>query len=132
MFDCDNDGQPVNLRKEPKRSAEVLTVLSPDSVGHCYGSIEGDALIADAGKLWYYVNVNGTRGYCYYAHIKVPPTPPNIIEKEPPPDEPTVTEPTDETPPQTMSRITAIIFIVALCIPVPFIMFYLFRKPKDE
>ncbi len=91
MFDCDNDGQPVNLRKEPKRSAEVLTVLSPDSVGHCYGSIEGDALIADAGKLWYYVNVNGTRGYCYYAHIKVPPTPPNIIEKEPPPDEPTVT-----------------------------------------
>ena len=25
-FVCDNDGQPVNLRKAPKRSAEILTV----------------------------------------------------------------------------------------------------------
>ena len=131
-FDCDNDGQPVNLRTAPKKTAEVITVLPPETVGHCYGSVEGDALIADAGRLWYYVNVNGTRGYCYYAHVKVAPTPPNIIEKEPPPDVPTVTEPAEKEQPQAMSRITAIIFIVALCIPVPFIMFYLFRKPKDE
>lgn len=132
-FKCDNDGQPVNLRAEPKRSAEILSVLDFNAVGHSYGTLDGDALIKDGGTLWYYVSVNGLRGYCYYAHVSVEDTPPNVIEKEPDPEPP---EPSEETtaPPQTtrgMNTTTAIIFIVALCIPVPFIMFYLFRKPKD-
>ena len=57
----------------------------------------------------------------------------DIIEKEPDPkpDAPTTTEPSDDQPEKNMSTVTAIIFIVALCIPVPFIMFYLFRKPKE-
>lgn len=133
-FTCANDGQPVNLRAEPKRNAEILTVLDSNASGRCYGSVTGEALIKDAGTLWYYVNANGTRGYLYYAHVTVPPTPPNIIEKEEPePSEPTVTEPDPENPnDEQIPGWTAIIFIVALCIPVPFVMFYLFKKPKDS
>lgn len=132
-FTCDNDGQPVNLRASPRKNAQIIATLEKSAKGHCYGSIEGDALIADANRLWYYVNIDGKRGYCYYAHVKVSPTPPNIIEKEEPDSStPTTTEPTDIKEPQSMSGVAAIIFIVALCIPVPFIMFYLFRKPKDD
>lgn len=132
-FKCDNDGQPVNLRAAPSKSAEILTVLGSTAEGHCYGAIAGDALIAGAGTQWYYVSYEGARGYCYCAHVKVDATPPNIIEKEPDikPDTPTTTESSDEQPKNNMSTVTAIIFIVALCIPVPFIMFYLFRKPKE-
>lgn len=132
-FRCDNDGQPVNLRAAPSKTAEILTVLGSTAEGHCYGAIAGDALIAGAGTQWYYVSYEGARGYCYCAHVKVDATPPNIIEKEPDikPDTPTTTEPSDEQPKNNMSTVTAIIFIVALCIPVPFIMFYLFRKPKE-
>ncbi len=132
-FKCDNDGQPVNLRAAPHRSAEIAAVLSPTDVGHSYGSIVGDALIAGAGDKWYYVSSGGVRGYCYSAHVSVEATPPNIIEKEPDPEpsDPTITEPTPDNEPKTMSNVTAVIFIVALCIPVPFIMFYLFKKPKN-
>ena len=131
-FRCNNDGQPVNLRAEPRRTAQILSVLSPDDSGRCYGSITGDALIAGAGNTWYYVNANGARGYCYCAHVEVDATPPNVIEKEPPEeDEPTAAEPQQTEEEQSISWITALIFIIALCIPVPFIMFYLFKKPKE-
>lgn len=129
-FTCDNDGQPVNLRAYPQRSAEVVAVLSPSESGHCYGTLEGDTLIDGAGNVWYYVRANGIRGYCYRAHVRVDPTPPNIIEKEPPPDVPTTVEPQEEPEEQNLPRVAVIIFIVALCIPVPFIMYYLFKKPK--
>ena len=132
-FKCDNDGQPVNLRAAPRRSADIVAVLSPTDSGHSYGATFGDALIAGAGTQWYYVSVNGVRGYCYSAHVSVDPTPPNIIEKEPDPEpsDPTGTDPEPTPEPQPMSNVTAIIFIVALCIPVPFIMYFLFRKPKN-
>lgn len=133
IFKCDNDGQSVNLRAAPKKSAQIITVLNSTESGHCYGSISGEPLISGAGETWYYVNVNGTRGYCYYAHVSVSQTPVNIIEKEPPePTSPTVTEPESAEQKENMPWIAAVIFIVALCIPVPFIMFYLFRKPKDD
>lgn len=131
-FDCDNDGQPVNVRKAPSRAAEILTVLPANGSGRCYGSIEGDALISGAGNTWYYVETGGVRGYCYYAHISVPPTPPNVIEKEPPTGQTSATEVEQKEDEASMPAVAAVIFIVALCIPVPFIMFYLFRKPKDE
>lgn len=133
-FECDNDGQPVNLRKAPRKSAEILSVLSPAASGKLYGTTTGDALINGAGNTWYYVNVNGAYGYCYSAHVRADKIPPNVIEKEPEPDQPAVTEPTDEPETETpsMSTTAAIIFTVILCIPVPFIMFYLFKKPKDE
>lgn len=133
-FRCANDGQPVNLRKSASKASEVLTVMPDGASGRCYGRIDGDALIVGGGTDWYYVNYNGTRGYCYYAHVEVDATPPNIIEKEPPPEEEEPNDPADAEPaPQAgMSKITAIIFIVALCIPVPFIMFYLFKKPKID
>jgi len=134
-FSCDNDGQPVNLRAAPRKNAEIISTLDRDASGRCYGSIDGDVLIKDAGNTWYYVSCNGLRGYCYYAHVSVTPTPPNIIEKEQPVvADPTPPEQPDDPPEQkqTMSSTAAIIFIVALCIPVPFIMFFLFKKPKDE
>ena len=133
-FKCANDGQPVNLRKSASKSSEVLTVMPDGASGRCYGSTHGDALIVGGGNDWYYVNYNGTRGYCYYAHVSVDPTPPNIIEKEDPPEDEEPSDPTDAPPTQAtgMSKTTAIIFIVALCIPVPFIMFYLFKKPKSD
>lgn len=130
-FGCDNDGQPVNLRSAPRRAASVIKVLPSTAKGHCYGAATGDTLIAGAGDVWYYVDYGGTHGYCYGAHVSVDPTPPNVIEKEPPPDVPTTTVPTS-TEEKPMSSVAAIIFIVALCIPVPFVMFYLFRKPKDK
>ena len=131
-FKCDNDGQPVNLRAAPKKSAEVIKVLDGAAKGRLYGSIRGDALIKYGDTLWYYVECDGVRGYCYYAHIAADDFPPNIIEKEEPP------EPTTETgsdPEQIKSdtpipTAAIIVLIVALCLPVPFIMFYLFRKPK--
>lgn len=129
-FRCDNDGQPVNLRTAPRRSAEIAAVLEDGATGRCYGSIDGEQLISDAGKTWYYVSAGNIRGYCYYAHVKVDPTPPNVIEKEEPPDTPTTVDPEEQ--PKAMSKTAAIILIVALCVPVPFIMFYLFRKPKGE
>ncbi|MCH5154219.1 MAG: hypothetical protein J1F71_03305 [Clostridiales bacterium] len=132
-FTCDNDGQPVRLRAAPKKSAEVLEVLNSNASGRLYGSIHGDALVGGAGTEWYYVSANGKRGYVYYAHVKADDIPPNIIEKEPE-DQPDV--PTDTTPQITeddgMPTTAAIIFIVALCIPVPFIMYYLFKKPKND
>ncbi|MCM1368013.1 MAG: hypothetical protein NC184_04300 [Roseburia sp.] len=133
-FRCDNDGQPVNLRGSPERSAQVLKVMSEASSGRCYGTTRGEALITGGDTLWYYVENDGVRGYCYYAHVSVTPTPPNVIEKEPDPEpelepsQPTVAEVGEAA---SMSSTAAIIFIVALCLPVPFIMFYLFRKPKD-
>ncbi len=130
-FRCDNDSQPVNLRSEPRRAANVIMVLAATDGGHSYGATLGDELISGAGNVWYYVNVNGTRGYCYSAHIEVESTPPNIIEKEEPPNVPTDTKPVTEEP-ESMPGVAAIIFIVALCLPVPFIMFYLFRKPKEK
>ena len=132
-FKCDNDGQPVNLRAAPSKSAEILTVLNSSAEGRLYGEIHGDALIQGAGDIWYFVSYEGVRGYCYCAHVSADPIPPTIIETEPEPEPepPATTEPSDETP-QSMSTVAAIIFIVALCIPVPFIMFYLFRKPKDN
>ena len=133
-FTCDNDGQPVKLRAAPKKSAEVLDTLESNASGRYYGTVTGDALIKDAGSDWHYVAVNGKHGYVYYAHVRTDVIPPNIIEKEP--------DPQPETPADTQPIITendggmpttaAIIFIVALCIPVPFIMFYLFKKPKDQ
>ncbi len=131
-FTCDNDGQAVNLRAAPQRAAAVLTVLDPSASGHAYGTITGDALIDGAGNTWYYVNAGGTRGYCYAAHVKVTPTPPNIIEKEPPDDEEPAPPVNAEPKNEFMNITTAIIFIVALCVPVPFIMFYLFRRPKED
>lgn len=133
-FKCDNDGQPVNLRRAPKKDAEIITVLEANSVGHSYGTVNGEALIKNGGTQWYYVKHGEVRGYVYYAHVSVDETPPNVIEKEPdpePPDEPTNTDPVNEQPSATPS-VAAIILIVALCIPVPFIMFYLFRKPKND
>lgn len=133
-FTCDNDGQPVNLRAAPKKSAAVLTVLEKDAKGHCYGSVTGEALITNCGTLWYYVRVGDIRGYLYYAHVKVDKTPPNVIEKEP--DEPVTTVPEDppkeEEPQKSLGTTATVILIIALCIPVPFIMFYLFRRPKDR
>lgn len=134
-FYCDNDGQPVNLRKSPSRSADIVAVLSATESGRCYGSRHGDALITGAGDVWYYVKTETQCGYCYSAHVRVDPTPPNIIEKEEPTvTDPVIDQPTDEQeqPPQTMSTTAAIIFTVALCVPVPFIMYFLFRKPKDD
>lgn len=131
-FKCNNDGQPVNLRAAPEKSAQVLSVLESTATGRCYGYVTGDALIQGADTLWYYVNVGDVRGYCYYAHISVTPTPPNIIEKEPEPVEPDPSQDqkTGDSDAEAMPRTAAIILIVALCIPVPFVMFYLFRKPK--
>ena len=133
-FTCDNDGQPVRLRAAPKKSAEVLDVLGSSATGRFYGSVKGDALIKDAGSDWYYVSAEGKHGYVYYAHVRADDIPPNVIEKEP--------EPTPEVPTDTLPQISkdddgmpttaAIIFIVALCIPVPFIMYYLFKKPKND
>ncbi len=133
VFKCDNDGQPVNLRSAPRKSASIVAVLPADASGHSYGTITGDALITGGGDVWYYVRVDGMRGYCYYAHISVDPTPPNVIEKQPEekPEEPTSAPPAEQSS-QSMPRYAAIILIVALCIPVPFIMFYLFRKPKEK
>ena len=132
-FTCDNDGQPVRLRAAPKKSAEVVAVLEYNASGRLYGEIKGDALISGAGTDWYYVSIGGKRGYVYYAHVKADDIPPNIIEKEPEP-EPEV--PADTTPQidedDGMPTTAAIIFIVALCIPVPFIMYYLFKKPKND
>lgn len=132
-FVCDNDGQPVKLRAAPKKSAEVVAVLPDAERGRCYGSIGGEPLISDAGSTWYYVNASGTRGYVYYAHVAVDATPPNIIEKEPDPvpETPVDVKPKTDDTAQNMSTTAAIIFIVALCIPVPFIMFFLFKKPKE-
>lgn len=133
-FKCNNDGQPVNLRSSPERSAQILKVMSDASSGRCYGTTRGEALIAGGDSLWYYVENDGMRGYCYYAHVSVTPTPPNIIEKEPDPEpdpEPSQPSAAEVSGPSSMSSTAAIILIVALCLPVPFIMFYLFRKPKD-
>ncbi len=130
-FRCDNDGQPVNLRAAPRRSAEILKTLSPDTSGRVYGTAQGDSLIKDGDTLWYYVDCDGVRGYCYYAHINADEFPPNIIEKEPTPQKPTQPEQkTENTSDKTLPRAAVIVLIVALCVPVPFIMFYLFRKPK--
>ncbi|MDE6618117.1 MAG: SH3 domain-containing protein [Clostridiales bacterium] len=133
-FTCDNDGQPVRLRAAPKKSAEVLEVLGSSAKGRLYGSVTGEALIKDAGNDWYYVSIEGKRGYVYYAHVKADDIPPNIIEKEPdqPTDAPATTEPSKPSDEIGMPTTAAIIFIVALCIPVPFIMYYLFKKPKDN
>lgn len=133
-FSCNNDGQPVNLRSAPRKTAEIVAVLPPAASGRSYGSITGDALINGAGDVWYYVKTQGACGYCYSAHITVTPTPPNVIEKEDPPapDVPAVTEPENPNDDRPMPLWTAIVFIAVLCIPVPFIMFYLFRKPKKE
>ncbi|MCX4312632.1 MAG: SH3 domain-containing protein [Clostridia bacterium] len=135
-FVCDNDGQPVNLRAAPSKTAPVLTVLENAASGRCYGTVRGDTLIQGVGDTWYYVNANGLRGYCYSAHVRVDPTPPNVIEKEEEPNTPAVTDPEQPQDPQEPSaalpKYTAIIFIVVLCIPVPFIMFYLFKKPKSD
>ncbi len=135
-FTCQNDGQPVNLRAKPKRTAQILRVLENSASGHVYGTATGDALFKDGDTLWYYVSINGVRGYCYYAHVEVDATPPNIIEKqpEPEPDDPAVSgdaQQPDDTP-QGLPTAAVIALIVTLCIPVPFIMFYLFRKPKER
>lgn len=133
-FTCDNDGQPVKLRAAPKKSAEVLDVLGSAASGRLYGKVTGEMLIKDAGTDWYYVSAAGKRGYVYYAHVRADAIPPNVIEKEP---EPTSEVPTDAKPQitkddQGMPTTAAIIFIIALCIPVPFIMYYLFKKPKEN
>ena len=133
VFRCDNDGQPVNLRAAPRKSASIISVLPANATGHSYGTTSGDALITGGGDLWYYVRADGLRGYCYYAHISVDQTPPNVIEKQPEEPEPdNKTEPTSADEEQSIPRYAAIILIVALCIPVPFIMFYLFKKPKEK
>lgn len=131
-FTCDNDGQPVNLRAAPEKSAEIITTLPKTQSGRSYGTTTGEALIGGAGTTWYYVDVDGQKGYVYYAHVKVAPTPPNIIEKEKDPvtEVPTVA-PATVSSEQNMSATAAVIFIVALCIPVPFIMYFLFKKPKE-
>lgn len=131
-FHCANDGQPVNLRAKPSKTAEILAVLDKSASGRCYGSTSGDALIVGGDTVWYYVAFGDTRGYCYYAHVTVDPTPPNIIEKEPTPVEPNEPATAEPENPKVMSKTVAIIFIVALCIPVPFIIFYLFKKPKND
>ena len=131
-FTCDNDGQPVNLRAAPKKSAEIISVLPSDQGGRSYGTTSGDQLISGAGSTWYYVSVGDKNGYVYYAHVSVAPTPPNIIEKEKDPETEVPSSATaTPTTEQNMSSTAAIIFIVALCIPVPFIMYFLFKKPKE-
>ncbi len=132
-FRVNNDGQPINLRSAPRKGAKILTVLGDGESGRCYGAIEGEQLIAGAGETWYYVAVGNERGYCYGAHVSVDVTPPNIIEKEEPEQEPTA--PTDAPPETETSELpptSVIILIVALCVPVPFIMIYLFRARKKD
>ncbi|MCH5350872.1 MAG: hypothetical protein J1F39_02760 [Clostridiales bacterium] len=131
-FRVNNDGQPINLRASPKKSGAIISVLPDGESGRCYGYIDGEQLIAGAGEKWYYVEVGGVRGYCYTAHVSVDPTPVNIIEKEE--DEPP-NLPTDALPEETerdLPPVSVIILIVALCVPVPFIMLYLFRTPKNK
>ncbi len=132
MFRCNNDGQPVNLRAAPKRSADIIKVMDNDAKGRLYGETRGDALITNGDTLWYYVNIDGVRGYCYYSHVSVDDIPPNIIEKEDPPDPSTPTggTPEQKTDAAPVPTAAVIVLIVALCIPVPFIMFFMFRKPN--
>ncbi|MCH5162482.1 MAG: hypothetical protein J1G38_03215 [Clostridiales bacterium] len=131
-FKCENDGQPVNLRAAPYRSAKVLKTLEPSASGRVYGTATGDALIKNGDTLWYYVDAGGTRGYCYYAHVIADDPPPNVIEKEEQPASSPVsgepTAPSKNTAPPT----AVIVLIVALCVPVPFIMFYMFKKKKGS
>ena len=132
-FKVNNDGQPINMRSAPQKNAKVLTVLPDGEVGRSYGYIDGDQLIHGAGERWYFVAVGEIKGYCYGAHITVDNTPPNIIEREEEENPPST--PTDALPEQAESDappISVIILIVALCVPVPFIMLYLFRKPQNK
>lgn len=133
-FTCDNDGQKVNLRAAPSKNAAILSTLGSGDTVRSYGTIEGDTLIRGAGNIWHYVTVNGLRGYVYDGHGTASQVPPNVIEKEPPPQpEPPVDAPAEiQKSPQALSSTAAIIFIVALCVPVPFIMYYLFKKPKEK
>lgn len=132
-FKVDNDGQPINLRSAPRKGAKILTVLGDGESGRCYGEISGEQLIVGAGETWYYVSVGDIRGYCYGAHVSVDVTPANIIEKEEPVIAPTVpADPTPEDEQNELPSTSVIILIVALCVPVPFIMLYLFRKPRKE
>ncbi|MCH5158934.1 MAG: SH3 domain-containing protein [Clostridiales bacterium] len=131
-FTVNNDGQPVNMRSSPGKSGAVISVLPDGKSGRCYGYIDGQQLIAGAGEKWYYVEIDGIRGYCYSAHVTVDATPVNIIEKEED-DPPTL--PTDalpEEPEGDLPPTSVIILIVALCVPVPFIMIYMFRSPKNK
>lgn len=131
-FRVNNDGQPVNLRSSPNRGGAIISVLPDGESGRCYGHIDGEQIIAGAGEKWYYVEIGGVRGYCYTAHVTVDNTPVNIIEKEED-DPPTL--PTDAVPEEPEGEIpptSVIILIVALCVPVPFIMIYLFRSPKNK
>ena len=133
QFRVDNDGQPINLRTSPRKNGKIINTLRDGESGRCYGYIDGDRLISGAGETWYYVAVGDVRGYCYGAHVSVDSTPPNIIEKEEdePPSVPTETVPEDE-PEAEIPPISVVILIVALCVPVPFVMLYLFRKPKSR
>lgn len=130
-FKCDNDGQPVNLRSAPYRTAQILTTLNSNDTGRLYGTIQGDALFKNGDTLWYYVNANGVRGYCYYAHVSVDDVPPNIIEKEEPDEQPVISDQTTTDEDLYLPKAASIALIVVLCIPIPFIIFFLFRKKSD-
>lgn len=132
-FTVSNDSQPANLRSRPDHTdkSNILTVMPDGGKGKVIGSIEGSALIAAAGNTWYYVRYeNGgdlTYGYVYSAHITPVDFGTNSMEREESGSDGGI-EDGQEQPSMEMSLPVQIIFIVALCLPVVFIMLLMFSK----
>lgn len=135
-FTVANDSQPANLRSRPDHldNSNVLCVMPNGGSGKVIGSVEGSALIANAGKIWYYVRYeNGsdfTYGYVYYAHVAEVNFPQNSYEREEVKD--SGIENGQTQPAMEMSLPVQILLIIVLCLPVAVIMLMMFSSKQKR
>lgn len=134
-FYVDNDSQPANLRRSPKKEdGNIVAVMPSGSGGKVIGTIAGDELISGAGNDWYYVRFeNGgeiTFGYVYAAHVSASGADANDGEKEAENEQEIATE--KEPSVFVPSAPLRIVLICALCLPVVVCAFMLRKKRTDE
>lgn len=117
-FTADNDTHSVNVRRYPRKDAEIIASLPDKAKAYLYGETQGDEIVSGAGAVWYLIKFNGETGYVYSAQGEAQKIPRNKIEKVEVP----------APPPSVAPKNTDWIFIIALCVPAVTVMFAIFGK----
>ncbi len=123
----------ANIRLMPNTGSELVTTLPSGASAEYYNKIEGQQLNSGS-SYWYYIKVtNGSQslwGYIYADYITVTSEIliPNDISAQPSNDK----KDPDEKLNDKYTFWTQVLIAVAICIPVVFIIYLIFKPRKRE
>jgi len=131
FFTAQNDTHPVNIRRTPHSTADIITTIPHNSQAFFFGQRAGEPLLQTHGDRWYFIRfTHGTTqhfGYVYSAQGTVDTIPTNIIERVPENNN-NQNGNGYQTPRERLDWI----YIAALSIPAVVVVFVLFSRNKKD